>query len=365
MSKRPITRCGTMGRAFRWPKPATGFTLIELMVAMLLGLIVIAGVVSVFLANQRSYRTNQALSDVQDSSRIAFELMANDIRNAGYTGCDSNGRIANVLHAAPGGGGTSTWWADWGNAVHGYPSAPASGSTSATPTPDPALTVGTAEGNQSNGTGQTDSLQLLGAADTGLSVAATPSSVAASFMLNDATTNLAKGDVIIVCDPDHAAIVQISDYSGSGSSVTVTHNDGNGVSPGNCSKGLGYPTVCTTNGNGYSFGANSQVFKLAAVDWYIGANQALGTSLYRLSVGTSGVTAAQEMVRDVTAMNIRYHQAGSTSFVDANTVGSNWGVVDAVQVQLTLESADKRAGTDVKAISRSFTATNTVRNRVK
>ena len=365
MSKHAITCRGPVRHFFRRSKASAGFTLIELMIAMLLGLIVIAGVVSVFLANQRSYRTNQALGDVQDGSRIAFELMANDIRNAGYTGCDSNGRIANVLKAAPGGGGASTWWADWGNAVHGYPSAPASGSTSATPTPDLALTVGTTAGNQASGTNQTDSLQLLGAADTGLSVAATPSSVAASFTLNDTATDLTKGDVIIVCDPDHAAIVQISSYSGSGSSVTVTHNDGNSVSPGNCSKGLGYPTVCTTNGNGYSFGTNSQVFKLAAVDWYIGANPALGTSLYRQSVSTSGASTADEMVRDVTAMNIRYHQAGSVSFVDANTVGSNWGTVDAVQVQLTLESADKRAGTNVKAISRSFTATTTVRNRVK
>ena len=68
------------------------------MVAMLLGLIVVGGVVSVFLANQRSYRTNQALGDVQDSSRIAFEMMARDIRNAGLTGCSNNGRVANVLN---------------------------------------------------------------------------------------------------------------------------------------------------------------------------------------------------------------------------------------------------------------------------
>ena len=38
-----------------------GFTLVELMIALVLGLVVVAGVGSVFLANQNAYRTNVAL----------------------------------------------------------------------------------------------------------------------------------------------------------------------------------------------------------------------------------------------------------------------------------------------------------------
>ncbi|WP_082542726.1 prepilin-type N-terminal cleavage/methylation domain-containing protein [Rhodanobacter sp. Root561] len=348
MNKRPHISPPCTGNAVRSAKFSAGFTLIELMIAMVLGLIVIAGVTSVFIATQRSYRTNQALGDVQDSSRVAFELMARDIRDAGLTGCGNSGRVANVLQPS-----ATNWWADWGNAVHGY---------GAGTVADPALTVGTAAGNQLK---DTDSLQLLGAADTGLSVAATPSSTAANFKLNDTTSDLKTGEVIIVCDPDHATIVQISDYNDS--NVTVVHNVGGKVSPGNCSKGMGYPTVCSTNGNGYMFGANSQIFKLAAVDWYIGTNPVGGKSLYRMTVDTTGAapaTSSQEMVRDVTAMNLRYHVAGGASFVDAATVAANWPTVDSVQVKLTLESVDKRAGTDTKAISRDFTATTTIRNRV-
>jgi type IV pilus assembly protein PilW len=291
---------------------------------------------------------------VQDGSRIAFEMMARDIRDAGLVGCNNNGRVANVLNAAPGGTGTPAWWADWGNAVHGYGSG-----TTAT---DPALTAGAAVTNQVSGT---DSLQLLGADNTGLSVASTPSSTAANFQVNDPSSGLIPGDVIIVCDPDHATIVQVTGPA-SGNQVVV-HNKGGSESPGNCSKGMGYPTVCSANGNGYKFGPNSQIFKLGAADWYIGNyNTTGGRSLYRLSVATVGSTPTatpQEMVRDVTAMNVSYHQAGGTSFSAASD-STNWATVDAVQVQLTLESVDKRAGTDVKAISRKFTATTTVRNRV-
>lgn len=347
MSGQNTIRCQTtQRRCLSRHRAQTGFTLIELMIAMLLGLIVIGGVISVFIAGQRSYATNKALGDVQDSSRIAFEMMARDIRDAGLTGCGNTGRVANVLNNQ-----TTDWWADWGNAVHGY--------GAGTATADPAL-VG---GNQVTGT---DSLQLLGATDAGLSVAATPSTTAANFKLNDKTSDLTTGDVIIVCDPDHAAIVQITNYTDS--NVTVVHNAGGSTKPGNCSKGLGFPTLCTTNGNGYQFGPNSQIYKLAGVDWYIGTNPVNGKSLYRVSVSTvagAPTATAQEMVRDVTGMNIRYHQAGTNSLVDAATVGSNWAAVDAVQVKLTLESVDKRAGTDAKAISRNFTATTTVRNRVK
>jgi type IV pilus assembly protein PilW len=351
MSKRPFISSSAIRRTTRSIGSSSGFTLIELMIAMLLGLIVIGGVISVFLANQRTYRTNQALGDVQDGSRVAFELMARDIRDAGLTGCGNSGRVANVLNNT----GTD-WWADGGNAVRGYGAGAGA---------DPALTVGTAATNQVSGT---DSLQLLGAADSGLSVAATPSSTAANFKLNDKTSDLVTGDVIIVCDPDHATIVQVTNYNNS--NVTVVHNAGGSTSPGNCSKGMGYPTLCTANGNGYHFGPNSQIFKLAAADWYIGTNPAGGRSLYRIDVSTSGgapASTAQEMVRDVTAMNLRYHQSGGTSFVTAATIGAavNWATVDAVQVQLTLESVDKRAGTDTKAISRNFTATTTVRNRVQ
>lgn len=345
MSTRLIILPDTVWPALGATRRTCGFTLIELMIAMVLGLIVISGVISVFLASQQSYRTNQALGDVQDGSRMAFELMARDIRDAGLTGCNNNGRVANVLKPS-----AVNWWADWGNAVHGY---------GATQT-DPAVAIGTVTGTRVAGT---DSLTLLGAAGGGLSVAK-HNPVSAQFDLNG-ISNLQPGDVIIACDPDHAVITQVTGPSSTGAH-NVVHNTGNSVSPGNCSKGLGYPTDCSsTNGNSYQFGPNSQIFTLAVADWYIG-NNGTGSSLYRKDVETTGGTptpTAQEMVRGVTGMAISYHQTGGVAFALPAAV-TDWSTVDAVQVKLTLESSDKRAGTDIKPITRFFTATTTVRNRV-
>jgi type IV pilus assembly protein PilW len=325
-----------------------GFTLIELMIAMVLGLVVIGGVISVFLAGQRSYATNKALGDVQDSTRIAFEMMARDIRIAGLTGCDNSGRIANVLKNGPPNGGT-TWWANPNNAVIGYGSSQG----------DPATGSGFGTGEKQRVTG-TDSLMLLGLQGLGATVNVN-SEPAGTFTINETTSDLAAGDVVIVCDPDHAAIVQLNSASG----TTYTHA-ASGSDPGNCSKDLSYPTVCSSTSS-YIFAPNSQIARLTASDWYVGYNADGGKSLYRVGLVNSAgkmTTQADEMVRGVTGMSLLYHQSGNDSFVDATAV-TNWAQVDAVRTTLTLASADQRAGTDLKPITRTFSSTTTLRNRVK
>lgn len=340
---------------FQLPKiiRSRGFTLVELMIAMLLGLLIIAGVISVFLSNKQSYRTNQALGEVQDGSRLAFEMLARDIRQAGGTACGNTARIANVLNNSTTGG--SNWWADWNNAVHGYDDA----------TADPALTAtgaGAPVASQS-------SIQLMHSASDGALSVVNQNKNAANFTVNETTPVIPDGAIVIVCDPDHATILQVN--KGNSGNVTVEYNTGNANSPGNCSKGLGFPTDCSSpNGNQYTFGANSQIAQLAADDWYIGTNPVGGRSLYRVALAASGtdqnsVTSAsppQEMVRNVTGMQIQYLQGG-TNFVSAASV-TDWSQVTAARVILTVQSTDQRAGTDMQPLTRQYTTTVTMRNRV-
>lgn len=354
MNRQPGIRHGAVGHARR----SGGFTLIELMIAMILGLIVIAGVTSVFLAGQQSFRTNNALADVEDGSRIAFELMARDIREAGQTGCDStSNRMANVLSNQ----GTD-WWANWGNALHGYGGANSNTADGDVDQTDPAVTTGTGVGQRVAGT---DSLQIVSAGNLPVTIEE-DKEPAANFKLNAPSTTLQSGDVIIVCSPDHATIVQISNYNNA--NVTVVHNTGNTISPGNCSKGLGYPTQCTTNGNIYTFPPNSTIAALSVSDWYIGNNDTNGgRSLYRIGLvnngGTGVQTKTQEMVRNVTDMQITYLQNPNTTFVPAASV-TNWADVAATRVTLKVESTFRRASVKATPIVRTYSATTTVRNRV-
>lgn len=344
MSKRFMTCGNTHKTKSGYGSSARGFSLIELMVAMLLGLIVSAGVASVFLANQQTYRTNQALGEVQDGTRLAFDMLAHDIRNAQLTGCNNNSRVANVLKNSPTNGGTD-WWADWGNAIHGYTSGQ----------DDPAITSGTGVAQRLN---TQDSIQLIGADDTIMSVQThTPSTN--TIKLNGTPTNLQAKDVVIVCDPDHATIFEITSYA----TGSITYD-----STLNCSAGLGYPTVCVTNGTPYTFGPNSQIAKLTMADWFIGTNSVGGQSLFRAGYTNSGAglvadNPPHEMVRGVSTMTLAYHLTGGASFVPQASV-SSWALVDAVQITLLLQSSDTGAGTDKKSLTRRFTSTVTLRNRV-
>jgi len=333
-----------------------GFTLVELMIAMVLGLLIIGGVIAVFLSNKQTYATHNAMSQVQDSSRTSFELLSRDIRETGLTGCGNTGRIANVLKSGPNGASTKTWYSDMANAIRGYD----------TGTVDPAVATSTATtaptaadvGLRVNGT---SSIQLVGGDGLGLTVAS-HDITNAKITLNEPDILLAPGDFIVICDPDHAVITQVTSLT---NSPTILSLPANTTAPGNCSTGLGFPTQCSSPGNVYTYITNSQISRLYAVDWYIGFNPVGRKSLYRIALVSGLPTAPQEMVRDVNDMQISYHIRSGTTFVTAATV-TDWSTVDAVAITLTLVSSSKFAGTKTGTpITRNIPITVTLRNRVQ
>lgn len=78
--------------ATRLPAPNAGFGLIELMIAMVLGLLVLGAAIAVFQSNQRTYSANEGLNRIQESARVAFELMSRDLRAAGGSACSNLAR---------------------------------------------------------------------------------------------------------------------------------------------------------------------------------------------------------------------------------------------------------------------------------
>lgn len=325
-----------------------GFTLIELMVSMVLGLIVVGGALSIIASNKQSYRTNEALSQLQESARSAFELLARDIRQAGATGCDNTGRVGSVLKDA------SLWWQDW-VALKGY-----TGTQS-----DPAAPFGAGEKQRVQGT---DSIQIRSTEGMGMSIAShKPSS--ATFELQEPSTTLKSDDILMVCDFDHATIFQVTGYNDK--NVTVIHNTGEG-NLGNQSKGLGYPPSDETVGNVYEFGPNSQLARLSAIDWYIGNNgrpSEGGRSLFRRRLGAEGNDAIEEIVAGVSNLTLAYRVAGTENFVAASTLAAaDWDRVTSVRITFVVTSADQRVSSDSKAnagrLERTFTNIVTLRNRV-
>lgn len=65
-----------------------GMTLVELMIALLIGTGIIAGIMSAFITTNRSVMLNDALSRNQETGRFALEYITNFVRMAGYDELD-------------------------------------------------------------------------------------------------------------------------------------------------------------------------------------------------------------------------------------------------------------------------------------
>ena len=62
----------------------SGFSLIELLIAMTLGLVVLGAISSVFLGQRQTYGTQEQITDMVQTARAAMDMMSREIRIAGY-----------------------------------------------------------------------------------------------------------------------------------------------------------------------------------------------------------------------------------------------------------------------------------------
>jgi type IV pilus assembly protein PilW len=89
----------------RFPKYAmrsqVGFTLIELMVSIVLGLAVLVGLSSVYIAAKQSYRFQDTAGRLQEDAVYALDTIAKDLRMAGFAGCMGVAPISPTPASAP------------------------------------------------------------------------------------------------------------------------------------------------------------------------------------------------------------------------------------------------------------------------
>jgi type IV pilus assembly protein PilW len=82
-------------------KRAQGFSLIELMLALALGVVVTAGIVTLFVGNNQTYTLLNGQSRMQENARFAVDFITRSARAAGYFGCDpEQGKIYKTLNGA-------------------------------------------------------------------------------------------------------------------------------------------------------------------------------------------------------------------------------------------------------------------------
>lgn len=82
----------------RYPvRKQQGMTLVELMIALVLGLFVVGGVIQIFMSGSASYRVQEGLGRLQESARFADFYLGRVLRNAGRP------RVFGAVNGTPGG----------------------------------------------------------------------------------------------------------------------------------------------------------------------------------------------------------------------------------------------------------------------
>lgn len=67
-------------------KRIAGLSLVELMVALALGLLVVAGMIQLFTGNRATFNANEALARVQENGRFSMEILRRETRAANFYG---------------------------------------------------------------------------------------------------------------------------------------------------------------------------------------------------------------------------------------------------------------------------------------
>ena len=322
--------------------PQRGVSMIELMVGLALGLLVVIVASTVFIGSRQANRTTDGLSRMQETARNAFDLMARELREAGGNPCDTSTIAVNVLNNAQ--VAPADWWVDWDRQLQGYDGAVAFEGAA----------IGASVGARVAGT---DAVMVKFIADlTDLTVTA-HNTTTATFTVNNNPHRARVGDLLMVCNYRQGALFQATAVT----ATTVEHAD-SAAADGNCSRGLGIPTVCTPVGTAYNFGAGTKMGRLVSAGWYIGNNGRAdtgGRSLYRVT--RNGVEEVAEGVND---MQAQYLVAGTAAYVDGTAV-ADWTAVVGMRVVLTLRSAQTGTSTSATTrIDRPVTFTLSLRNRL-
>ncbi|WP_295613219.1 prepilin-type N-terminal cleavage/methylation domain-containing protein [uncultured Lamprocystis sp.] len=83
-----VSRPGrTQARNCRSPRPPRGLSLIEVLVAMVLGLFLLAGIIQVMVSARTAYRLAEAQARTQENGRYAMQFLARELRPSRSGAC--------------------------------------------------------------------------------------------------------------------------------------------------------------------------------------------------------------------------------------------------------------------------------------
>ena len=311
----------------------TGLTLVELMVAITIGLIILAAVARLFVTSRSTYTIEEGLARVQESGRFAMEFLSQDIRMAGYAGCNANlsGSQVNNMVDPP---EDKTRFNPDG--ITGYKYVCTSSCTGALTEWDPDLTTeyfptGSGEIQPIAGS-DVIIIERADTLSTHLTGNSAPSNANVQIINTTAVAgNISAGDVLMVSDCKNADIFKASGVSSGSGKITIAHAAGN-----------------TDNKFAHDYGNDAELMKLVTRVYFIGrrGNSASNPpALYRKELSGS-LFVAQELVEGIEIMKLGYGEDTDTTkdgvpniYRTSPSSVANWRQVLTVRVGLLVRTS--------------------------
>lgn len=324
-----------------------GFSLVEILVALGLGMVLLAGATNLFIGSSQTFNVNESLSRMQEDTRYVMSRMARDVRMAGFRGCAPSSAIINGLNQD-----VDEYFAEYygGNRLLGWDYQGASQS-------DSTLTLGTPLANSANSSDWAESSNPSGAGTLPLNSAVFDAGVASGsdVLISNRAVVLgafgvnASGDTVVHLDteydlPQEGIAMMVSgdctqgelfQQSNSSSSGNLSINKpGGNIKPGNIN-------------NSFAFNAedeNAEFYDFLSTAYFVRVGDDGIPGLYERRVDASG-GSTREIARGVEAMQIRYGIAASSNatvaqnYVTADQV-TDWDNVVSVRVSLLVRSRD-------------------------
>ena len=95
-----------------------GFSVVELMIALVITLILLAGISQIFLSSKKSFTVQDTLGRMQENGRFAVDMITADLRRAGYWGGNADiSQITGTLGSADDDGTCVTGDTTWGRMI--------------------------------------------------------------------------------------------------------------------------------------------------------------------------------------------------------------------------------------------------------
>lgn len=313
----------------------SGFTLVELMVAMTLSVVLMAGVINIYISTKQTYNVQEGISRLQENARFAMDRINKEIAAAGYLGClQSSGDDAVVNTLADQTGINNLASPVFGAEGGGNPDS---------------ITVSRARGSAA--------IPVVQPMDNGLDNVTLDADHAEYG-------NLDQFDTIVVGDCAQAAVFMITNVPGGDGVIQHATGVSDGDGQSNASQDLEWAFGGTENSLATMMRVTGNTYSIATS----AAGNAAGGACSGATPGFCALMEnGQELVEGVENLQILYGvDTGVDTEADiyqaADAVG-DWNDVVSVRVTLTMNEVERVQGSGNGITDQQKSYTNTIRIR--